>query len=192
MAWPPWEIRHLPCLLTHVCSKLHNLESIRRSPPVGWGVRRIQAYFMWAKQVTDSEWSQPGAQLTSTVCAPSNPALAARLQRLYETAYTRVNGEYFPCHPDVCGPLTEVSVGRSKTTGSSRTRYTRAAQLTCPAGGEGPRRLAFRSVQSRRPALSPSDLLLSQPQPHRGQASTRETVSTTGHRPPLATRFCVD
>jgi hypothetical protein len=36
-------------------SKLHNLESIRRSPPVGWNVRRIQAYFMWAKQVTDGE-----------------------------------------------------------------------------------------------------------------------------------------
>lgn len=36
-------------------SKLHNLESIRRSPPVGWGVRRIQAYFIWAKQVTDCE-----------------------------------------------------------------------------------------------------------------------------------------
>lgn len=37
------------------CSKLHNLESIRRSPPVGWGLKRIQAYFIWAKQVTDSE-----------------------------------------------------------------------------------------------------------------------------------------
>ena len=36
-------------------SKLHNLESIRRSPPVGWGLKRIQAYFIWAKQVTDSE-----------------------------------------------------------------------------------------------------------------------------------------
>jgi hypothetical protein len=37
-------------------SKLHNLESIRRSPPVGWGVKRIQAYFIWAKQVTDSKY----------------------------------------------------------------------------------------------------------------------------------------
>ena len=36
-------------------SKLHNLESIRRSPPVGWGIKRIQAYFIWAKQVTDSK-----------------------------------------------------------------------------------------------------------------------------------------
>jgi guanosine-3',5'-bis(diphosphate) 3'-pyrophosphohydrolase len=36
-------------------SKLHNLESIRRCPPVGWTARRVQAYFVWAKQVTDSE-----------------------------------------------------------------------------------------------------------------------------------------
>lgn len=79
-----------------LADKLHNLESIRRSPPVGWSVRRIQAYFMWAKQVTD-------------ICAVANPVLGARLQKLYETAYTRVNGEYFPCHPEVCGPLTEVS-----------------------------------------------------------------------------------
>lgn len=37
-------------------SKLHNLESIRRSPPVGWGMKRVQAYFIWAKKVTDSEF----------------------------------------------------------------------------------------------------------------------------------------
>lgn len=46
------------------------------------------------------------------VCAPANPELGARLQKLYETAYTRVQGEYFPCHPEVCGPLTEVSSGQ--------------------------------------------------------------------------------
>ncbi|WOO76736.1 Guanosine-3',5'-bis(diphosphate) 3'-pyrophosphohydrolase MESH1 [Vanrija pseudolonga] len=77
-----------------LADKLHNLESISRSPPVGWTVRRIQAYFIWAKHVTD-------------ICGPSHPPLAARLQTLYETAHTRVNGEYFPCHPDVCGPLTD-------------------------------------------------------------------------------------
>jgi hypothetical protein len=54
----------LPMLVAKVYSKLHNLESIRRSPPVGWGVKRIQAYFIWAKQVTDSK-SFP-AQLPGT------------------------------------------------------------------------------------------------------------------------------
>ncbi|KAL7420730.1 hypothetical protein Q5752_004681 [Cryptotrichosporon argae] len=80
--------------MVKLADKLHNLESIRRSPPVGWSVRRVQAYFVWAKQVTD-------------ICALAHPPLAARLQELYETAYTRVNGAYYPCHPDVCGPLTE-------------------------------------------------------------------------------------
>ncbi|ADV21987.1 hypothetical protein I315_00324 [Cryptococcus gattii Ru294] len=77
-----------------LADKLHNLESIRRSPPVGWGIKRVQAYFIWAKKVTD-------------ICAPAHPPLAERLQHLYETAHTRVNGSYFPCHPEVCGPLTE-------------------------------------------------------------------------------------
>ncbi|KAK1925484.1 hypothetical protein DB88DRAFT_484100 [Papiliotrema laurentii] len=80
--------------MVKLADKLHNLESIRRSPPVGWGVRRVQAYFIWAKQVTD-------------LCAAAHPRLAARLQHLYETAYTRINGKYHPCHPEVCGPLTE-------------------------------------------------------------------------------------
>ena len=43
------------CHWSLTISKLHNLESIRRSPPVGWGIKRIQAYFIWAKQVTDSQ-----------------------------------------------------------------------------------------------------------------------------------------
>ncbi|ODN77634.1 hypothetical protein L202_04792 [Cryptococcus amylolentus CBS 6039] len=77
-----------------LADKMHNLESIRRSPPVGWGVKRVQAYFIWAKKVTD-------------ICAPAHPPLAARLDRLYSTAYTRVNGVYHPCHPETCGPLTE-------------------------------------------------------------------------------------
>ncbi|WVN85077.1 uncharacterized protein L203_100219 [Cryptococcus depauperatus CBS 7841] len=77
-----------------LADKMHNLESIRRSPPVGWGIKRVQAYFIWAKKVTD-------------ICAPAHPPLARRLQHLYETAYTRVNGAYFSCHPDVCGPLTD-------------------------------------------------------------------------------------
>lgn len=46
------------------------------------------------------------------MCAPANPALARKLQTLYETAYTRVNGEYFPCHPEAAGPLTEAEKGR--------------------------------------------------------------------------------
>jgi hypothetical protein len=91
-------------------SKLHNLESIRRSPPVGWGIKRIQAYFIWAKQVTDST-SIDVTQLTELmiVCAPSHPVLAERINNLYRTAYTRVNGQYYPCHPDVCGAMTNVS-----------------------------------------------------------------------------------
>lgn len=40
---------------TLTISKLHNLESIRRSPPVGWSIKRVQAYFVWAKEVTDSQ-----------------------------------------------------------------------------------------------------------------------------------------
>jgi len=47
-------------------------------------------------------------KLKNLVCGASHPALAERLQTLYETAYTMVNGEYHPCHPDVCGPLLEV------------------------------------------------------------------------------------
>ena len=97
-------------------SKLHNLESIRRSPPVGWGIKRIQAYFIWAKQVTDSKPDlnfsiQSVVQAdTSVVCAPSHPALAEKINNLYQTAYTRVNGQYYPCHPDVCSAMTIVSL----------------------------------------------------------------------------------
>lgn len=108
-------------------SKLHNLESIRRSPPVGWGVRRIQAYFMWAKQVTDGE-SPLESLLLTEVCAPANAELAARLQKLYETAYTRVEGEYFPCHPEVCGALTEEEKGRV----DSRFATCKAGDAPCP------------------------------------------------------------
>ncbi|GFZ45158.1 hypothetical protein JCM24511_02884 [Saitozyma sp. JCM 24511] len=82
-----------------LADKLHNLESIRRSPPVGWGKRRIQNYFIWAKQVTD-------------LCAASHPLLSNRLQRLYETAWTRVGDEYFPCHPDVAGPISDIEKHR--------------------------------------------------------------------------------
>ncbi|WVR06391.1 hypothetical protein IAU60_003422 [Kwoniella sp. DSM 27419] len=99
-----------------LADKMHNLESIRRCPPVGWGIKRIQAYFIWAKQVTD-------------VCAPAHPPLAAKLQELYETAYTRVNGVYYPCHPDVCGPLTEAEKERV----DSRLRTLKAGDKVCPA-----------------------------------------------------------
>ncbi|WVF68949.1 hypothetical protein IAT40_003723 [Kwoniella sp. CBS 6097] len=99
-----------------LADKIHNLESIRRCPPVGWGIKRIQAYFIWAKQVTD-------------VCASAHPPLAERLQELYETAYTRVNGVYYPCHPEVCGPLTE----DEKNLVDSRLRALKDGQTVCPA-----------------------------------------------------------
>lgn len=96
-------------------SKLHNLESIRRSPPVGWGMKRVQAYFIWAKKVTD-------------ICGPAHPPLAERLQHLYETAHTRVNGMYFPCHPEVCGPLTE----EEKELVDKRLRELKEGDTVCP------------------------------------------------------------
>ncbi|WRT67841.1 uncharacterized protein IL334_004815 [Kwoniella shivajii] len=99
-----------------LADKIHNLESIRRCPPVGWGIKRIQAYFIWAKQVTD-------------VCAASHPPLAAKLQELYETAYTRVDGVYHPCHPGVCGPLTEPE----KELVDSRLRELKKGDKVCPA-----------------------------------------------------------
>ncbi|WWC62488.1 uncharacterized protein I303_105084 [Kwoniella dejecticola CBS 10117] len=99
-----------------LADKIHNLESIRRCPPVGWGVKRIQAYFIWAKQVTD-------------VCAPAHPPLAEKLQELYETAYTRVDGVYYPCHPGVCGPLTEPE----KELIDSRLRALKKGDKVCPA-----------------------------------------------------------
>ncbi|WVQ83098.1 hypothetical protein IAT38_005236 [Cryptococcus sp. DSM 104549] len=98
-----------------LADKMHNLESIRRSPPVGWGRARIQAYFAWAKQVTD-------------ICAPAHPPLAKRLQNLYETAYTRVNGVYFPCHPEAAGQLTEEEKDRV----DSRLRSLKAGDVMCP------------------------------------------------------------
>lgn len=79
---------------------------------MGWTKRRIQAYFTWAKQVTDSAykdcntWPIP----MKLVCSPSHPPLGELLSKLYKTAYTRVDGEYFPCHPDECGPFTDVRV----------------------------------------------------------------------------------
>ncbi|WWC96040.1 hypothetical protein V866_002907 [Kwoniella sp. B9012] len=99
-----------------LADKIHNLESIRRCPPVGWGIKRIQAYFIWAKQVTD-------------VCAPAHPPLAEKLQELYETAYTRVDGVYHPCHPGVCGPLTEPE----KDLVDSRLRELKKGDKVCPA-----------------------------------------------------------
>lgn len=98
-----------------LADKLHNLESIRRSPPVGWGIKRVQAYFIWAKKVTD-------------ICAPAHPPLAERLQHLYETAHTRVNGSYFPCHPEVCGPLTE----DEKQLVDKRLRELKDGDTVCP------------------------------------------------------------
>jgi hypothetical protein len=62
------------------------------------------------------------------VCAPSCPALAAKLQHLYETAYTRVNGEYFPCHPEACGPMTEEEKGLV----DSRFAVCKAGDEPCP------------------------------------------------------------
>ncbi|OWZ65219.1 hypothetical protein AYX14_06270 [Cryptococcus neoformans] len=98
-----------------LADKLHNLESIRRSPPVGWGMKRVQAYFIWAKKVTD-------------ICGPAHPPLAERLQHLYETAHTRVNGTYFPCHPEVCGPLTE----EEKELVDKRLRELKEGDTVCP------------------------------------------------------------
>ncbi|KAI9634939.1 uncharacterized protein MKK02DRAFT_16019 [Dioszegia hungarica] len=98
-----------------LADKLHNLESIRRAPPVGWGVRRVQAYFIWAKQVTD-------------ICGPSHPALAKRLQRLYETAYTEIDGKYIPCHPEVCGPLLEEEKSRI----DKRLHHLKKGEKPCP------------------------------------------------------------
>ena len=83
---------------------------------------------MWAKQVTDSESSRMiRRRVLTTVCAASHPPLAKRLQTLYETAYTQLNGTYFPCHPEVCGPLTEVRPGS----------HSKAVRHRLTAGGKG-------------------------------------------------------
>ncbi|KAK4684205.1 hypothetical protein P7C73_g5993, partial [Tremellales sp. Uapishka_1] len=105
--------------MVKLADKLHNLESIRRAPPVGWGPRRVQNYFIWAKQVTDraSISLLPEEKLAKTEfppaeCADAHPPLAERLQTIYETAYTHVNGQTIPCHPDVCGPISVVEKQR--------------------------------------------------------------------------------
>jgi guanosine-3',5'-bis(diphosphate) 3'-pyrophosphohydrolase len=82
---------------------------------------------MWAKQVTDGESRDRGQDLMP-VCAPANPELSQRLTTLFKTAYTHVDGQYFPCHPEMCGPLTEEEKGRV----DSRFATCKSGEKPCP------------------------------------------------------------
>lgn len=70
----------------------------------------------------------PSVPRLTPVCAPANEELASRLQKLFETAYTHVGGEYFPCHPEMCGPLTEEEKGRV----DSRFATCKSGDAPCP------------------------------------------------------------
>lgn len=71
------------------------------------------------------------------------------LSKLYKTAYTRVDGEYFPCHPDECGPFTEVS-----------SRVSEAEDQLTSAGGERPYRQEVERFEAGREGLPQPYLLL--------------------------------
>ncbi len=116
------------------------------------------------------------------VCAPSHPPLARRLQELYETAYTQINGVYHPCLPEVCGPLTEVSCPNLGN----------GLRLMRSLGGEDPDRRSTTGSRGWGEALSETDLLLGGLSPTRPPShdsclhvddSLRETLSYLG---PLA------
>ncbi|MEJ2612453.1 MAG: HD domain-containing protein [Candidatus Thiodiazotropha sp.] len=52
------QVSHAPELsdkakLVKLADKISNLRDIKRSPPVGWELSRVQAYFDWAKRVID-------------------------------------------------------------------------------------------------------------------------------------------
>ncbi len=67
--------------------KLSNLHSIIEAPPLGWDVRRIQEYFIWAKKVSDG-------------CKDANPGLANQLDELYRNGHFKLKGKQYKCHPD--------------------------------------------------------------------------------------------
>jgi len=69
-----------------LADKLHNLNSIRDSPPVGWTAERCQKYFAWAKTVTDA-------------CLPSLPTMGPPLSKLYYESHFVLNNKTYKCHP---------------------------------------------------------------------------------------------
>ncbi|KAL7417602.1 hypothetical protein BDY24DRAFT_375417 [Mrakia frigida] len=69
-----------------LADKLHNVLSIQSAVPTGWTVQRVQAYFRWAKEVTD-------------ICKASNPTIAASLQDIYDYGTFVLDGMTYKCLP---------------------------------------------------------------------------------------------
>ncbi|CAG8627004.1 13154_t:CDS:2 [Funneliformis mosseae] len=71
-----------------LADKLYNLRDVQRMAPVGWSKKRIQEYFMWAKQVTD------GARGT-------NQKLEDQLDEIYSNGTFVYEGEKYKSHPEL-------------------------------------------------------------------------------------------
>jgi len=86
------QIEHAPhkspkAKLVKMADKLYNLRDLQRSVPSWWTKERTQAYFVWAKAVTD------GLKPTD------NPVLEHQLEDLYTNGTFSFNGETLPCIP---------------------------------------------------------------------------------------------
>ncbi|KAK4050490.1 hypothetical protein OIO90_005073 [Microbotryomycetes sp. JL221] len=73
-----------------LADKLSNLTDLTRpgGMPIGWTVRRVQEYFVWAKRVTDN------------LGKDANPGLSAQLEQLYVEATFEYKGKTHKAHPE--------------------------------------------------------------------------------------------
>ncbi|KAJ1915831.1 Guanosine-3',5'-bis(diphosphate) 3'-pyrophosphohydrolase MESH1 [Tieghemiomyces parasiticus] len=70
--------------LVKLADKLHNLQDLRRAVPVGWTADRVQAYYAWAKRVTDG-------------CTGTSAVLEGRLQDLFDHGTFTWRGREYKC-----------------------------------------------------------------------------------------------
>ncbi|KAG5460012.1 MAG: hypothetical protein BJ554DRAFT_7996 [Olpidium bornovanus] len=68
-------------------ARLYNLRDLQRSVPERWTAERVQEYFRWAKQVTDS-------------CAAACPRLAEQLEELYAAGTFFHEEREYKCLPE--------------------------------------------------------------------------------------------
>lgn len=78
-----------------LADKADNCDDLRQNPPQGWTIERVQAYFIWSRQVVRAV----------VIDTPVAAFLKARLESIFSGSFT-YHGQQYPCIPD--GELSEL------------------------------------------------------------------------------------
>lgn len=65
---------------------MYNTQDLGVLPPKGWGVARVQGYFVWSKAVVDA-------------MRGTNAGLEKALDRVFCGTFQHTNGKAYPCIP---------------------------------------------------------------------------------------------